>query len=239
MIEKTKPIWPWTSLLAAAALLTISGATAQPGGQHVMVLQGGTLIDGTGAAPITDAVVVVQGNRITAVGKRGQVRIPAGAQVIKTDGRTILPGLIDSHTHTQEWHIPMFTHYGITAFQDKYIDTGWNVAEREALRTGAMKGPRMYNSGQNLSGNLFAGDVHPALTVEDARNDAKSLVANHVDIINVTHDLSFDQLRAVIEVGKEAGIPVMGHTQNLRIASAMGYRFQEHMWSVATAYIDP
>src|SRR5713226_1704763 len=65
----------------------------------VTVLDGGTLIDGTGKNPINNAVVVVEGGRIKAVGTKGQVTIPAGATLIKTDGRTILPGLIDGHIH--------------------------------------------------------------------------------------------------------------------------------------------
>src|SRR5580704_9462895 len=66
---------------------------------QTLVLQGGTLIDGTGKAPVNNAVVVIQGNRITAVGSQGQVTVPQNAKIIKTDGQTILPGLIDGHIH--------------------------------------------------------------------------------------------------------------------------------------------
>src|SRR6266550_1940753 len=101
LFKKTKPMWSRMGVLAAAAFLTMSGATAQQPGaaaqQRTLVLEGGTLIDGTGRAPIPDAVVVVQGTRITAVGRRGQVPVPANANVINVTGRTILPGLIDSH----------------------------------------------------------------------------------------------------------------------------------------------
>lgn len=63
------------------------------------VIVGGTLIDGTGRPPVKDSVVVLKGDRILAVGKRGEVEIPAGAEVIDASGRTVLPGLIDAHTH--------------------------------------------------------------------------------------------------------------------------------------------
>ena len=64
-----------------------------------MAVVGGTLIDGNGGAPIADAVVLIDGARIAAVGPRGAVRIPAGAQQIDARGRWIVPGLIDTNVH--------------------------------------------------------------------------------------------------------------------------------------------
>src|SRR5438270_10078716 len=64
-----------------------------------VVLEGGTLIDGTGRNPINDAVVVIEGTRIKSVGAKGQISYPSNATIIKTDGKTILPGLVDGHVH--------------------------------------------------------------------------------------------------------------------------------------------
>ena len=63
------------------------------------VLIGGTLIDGTGRPPIEDSVVIITGDWISSVGRRGEVEIPAGAELIDVSGKTVLPGLIDAHTH--------------------------------------------------------------------------------------------------------------------------------------------
>jgi len=57
------------------------------------------LIDGTGRPALRDAVVLIDGPRIAAVGKRSEVDVPSDAQVIDASGRTVVPGLIDSHTH--------------------------------------------------------------------------------------------------------------------------------------------
>jgi len=70
-----------------------------PVGKGVVVLKAARLIDGTGAAPITNAVVVVTDNTITAIGAAGQVRVPANARVIDLGDVTLLPGFIDAHTH--------------------------------------------------------------------------------------------------------------------------------------------
>ena len=70
-----------------------------PEGKGVVVLKAARLIDGTGAAPITNAVVVVRENKITAVGSASSVTIPAEARVIDLGDVTLLPGFIDAHTH--------------------------------------------------------------------------------------------------------------------------------------------
>src|SRR4030095_6031152 len=64
-----------------------------------LVIEGATLIDGTGRAAVADSVVVIQDGRFQAVGKRGEVNIPQGAEVIDAKGKSILPGLIDGHCH--------------------------------------------------------------------------------------------------------------------------------------------
>jgi imidazolonepropionase-like amidohydrolase len=70
-----------------------------PIGRGVVVIKAARLIDGTGAGPITNAVVVVTDNRITAVGSASTVTIPANARTIDLGDVTLLPGFIDAHTH--------------------------------------------------------------------------------------------------------------------------------------------
>jgi imidazolonepropionase-like amidohydrolase len=70
-----------------------------PVGKGIVVLKAARLIDGTGAAPINNAVIVVTDNKITAVGSSGSVNAPANAQVIDLGDVTLLPGFIDAHTH--------------------------------------------------------------------------------------------------------------------------------------------
>ena len=70
--------------------------------EKLLVVQGGKLIDGTGRPPIEDSVIVIEAGRFLAVGRRGEVPIPADAQVIDVRGKTILPGFIDGHGHLEE-----------------------------------------------------------------------------------------------------------------------------------------
>ena len=90
-----------SATLALTLTLTLAAAvTAQePSGSGTVVLRAARLIDGTGAAPIANGVVVVTDNRITAVGRAGSVAIPAGARTIDLGDATLLPGFIDTHVH--------------------------------------------------------------------------------------------------------------------------------------------
>jgi N-acyl-D-amino-acid deacylase len=81
-------------LLAFATLFTSQAA------DETIAIVGATLIDGSGRAPVADSVVVLKGDSIVAVGKRNQVKVPAGARVIEAQGFVIAPGFIDAHNHS-------------------------------------------------------------------------------------------------------------------------------------------
>src|SRR5689334_14094686 len=85
----------------AGASLEQPVAAQQPGRRYdgPVAVVGARLIDGTGAEPIDDGVLVFEGDRITAIGRRDDVRLPRGSTVIEANGMTVLPGLIDCHVH--------------------------------------------------------------------------------------------------------------------------------------------
>ncbi len=85
-----------TLLVVIACSLAGGGAAAA---QQTTAITGGTIIDGTGANPIRDGVIVIEGGRISAVGPRASVRVPAGARVIDAAGKHIIPGLMDANVH--------------------------------------------------------------------------------------------------------------------------------------------
>ena len=77
------------------------------------VLTGATLIDGTGAAPVSDAAVVIDRDRITAAGPRAALSWPADAEVIDARGRTLIPGLVDAHDHLASHGYGLATRLGL------------------------------------------------------------------------------------------------------------------------------
>jgi len=82
-------------LAALFAAVTCAPAWAQ----GALVLAGGTVVDGYGGAPLRDGVVVIEGERIVAVGTRDTVTVPEGAEVVSTEGMTVMPGLWDLQVH--------------------------------------------------------------------------------------------------------------------------------------------
>ena len=142
------------------------------------VIKGGILIDGTGNTPVKDAVIIIEGKTITTIGKKSEVVIPKGDNVetIEVDGKTIMPGLIDSHVHiytdgeTGEFTcMPINNNHlalamksvprlkrtlemGITSLRDGGSGWGWlEVALRDAINRGDIVGPRYFATGYHLS----------------------------------------------------------------------------------------
>ncbi|HEX5726813.1 MAG TPA: amidohydrolase family protein [Longimicrobiaceae bacterium] len=87
------------SAAAAAAPLAAQTPKHPTAGTGTVVLRAARLIDGTGAAPVQDGVVVVTNDRIVAVGRQGAVPVPANARVVDLGDATLLPGFIDAHVH--------------------------------------------------------------------------------------------------------------------------------------------
>ena len=109
-----------------------------------LVIDGGTLIDGNGGAPVTDAVITIQGDRITSVSRRGQATIPANAQVIRADGKFILPGLWDSQVSYNWYYGEVMLNYGITSTIDVGIAGEIGAPHRDGVHKGLVRGPRPF-----------------------------------------------------------------------------------------------
>ncbi|MCG8470049.1 MAG: amidohydrolase family protein, partial [Gemmatimonadetes bacterium] len=151
---------------AGVAMFACLGAATPTHGQDVAAIRAGTLIDGTGAAPVSDVVILIEDGRITDVGT--DVRIPATARVIDLSGQTVMPGFIDAHTHltfpltgSPGWESALATHtaadYALIGAQHarEVLESGFtsvrevgashfsDVALRDAIDAGRVPGPRM------------------------------------------------------------------------------------------------
>ncbi|MFT3913935.1 MAG: amidohydrolase family protein [Anaeromyxobacteraceae bacterium] len=127
------------ALEEAAAGLRPAGAR---GGTVAYV--GARLIDGSGAPPVPDAVVVVDGDRIVDVGPRASVPVPAGARTVDVSGKTVLPGLLDMHAHFEqvEWG-PLYLAAGVTTVRDCGNELDFITSVRDAVASGRGVGPRI------------------------------------------------------------------------------------------------
>ena len=118
-----------------------------------VAIVGGMLIDGTGRPPVEDAVVVFSAGRIQAVGKRGEVTIPQNAEVIDGKGKTILPGLIDGHCHYRDWMGEIYLAYGVVTCPNiSNNPVEWIIPQREGVKNGTIRGPRVWASANIIDG---------------------------------------------------------------------------------------
>src|SRR3990170_3683825 len=151
---KVKIIVSLCGVLVVALTLALAvprWIAAQVGG--VTVIEGGTLIDGTGRAPVPNAVIVIEGNRIRSVGTTGSVQVPAGARRIDASGKWVLPGLIESHGHYREYVPELLINHGITTMLDTGNLMEYILAVREATESGKLWGPRIFATGSGIEGS--------------------------------------------------------------------------------------
>lgn len=194
------------------------------------------LIDGYEAPPVHNATVLIEGDRIVAVGPSSQIEIPAGAEVIDTRGMTMLPGLIDLHVHTMflghgeysEW-FPFFTpekeemmeiaaRQLLMAGVTTAVDLGAPIEitrVRDRIDRGEVPGPRMLVSGPWIAGRRWGSFPdyfqHVVSTPEEAAQRTYELADAGVDVIKTWAGMSEDMMRAVVEAAHERGIQVHSH----------------------------
>src|SRR5438270_892114 len=160
------------SCLAVLALGVLGPVDAQQ--PQALVIQGGTLIDGNGGAPVPNSVIVIQGNRITAVGRAGQVQVPAGATVINAAGKWITPGLIDAKANWNWEYAEGFLHWGVTTAMVTGARNDQGIAERDAINHGIYPGPRLYQGFINLQGGGPGGKRRNAYKPGDGDRIART-----------------------------------------------------------------
>jgi imidazolonepropionase-like amidohydrolase len=211
-------------LLGAALATAVSAQT--PSSQPVVAIVGATVVDGTGAAPIRDAVIVIRDGRIADVGPAARVTIPAGATRREERGKTILPGFVNSHGHANvtnglqsgeefntrenvERQIGLYAAYGVTSVFSLGGDNAAGLAVRAASAAGR---GRLFVAGTEISGR----------TPEAAAAQVDALVPLKVDWVKVRLD---DNLGTTQKIPREAVKAAIdrAHTVKLPVAAHIYY----------------
>jgi imidazolonepropionase-like amidohydrolase len=217
------------SVTAWLGALTILVGVSAPRGQRQdtsIAIVGARLIDGTGAAPVDDAVVVVHGDRIRASGARARVQIPRGAAVVDAKGRAVLPGLVDVHCHINQPSDDMKRYWvaqlrwGVTTMRSAGNDKPETVPLFRQTRAGAFLSPRAYTAGQgfSVSGPYPGAPTFKPTSPDQARANVRMLKAQNVDFIKIwMTDPKFppDVIAAIVAEGGRQGIPVIAHVTHV------------------------
>ena len=190
-----------------AELLEITSRT-KPVAEGSLALVGATLVDATGAPAVPNATVVVGNGRIVAAGPTASTPVPPGARRIDVAGKTIIPGLWDSHAHLHqiEW-IPTYIAAGVTSVRDMGSEWPLLVAMRSAIRSGKLTGPNLFFAGLVDGPGLQGFGEFSASTPEEGRA-----------IVRRYHQLGFEMIKIYMALAPEvmAAICDEAHKLNMR-----------------------
>ncbi|WP_420463219.1 amidohydrolase family protein [Candidatus Palauibacter sp.] len=226
-MSKSIPL-PAIALLLTGTLAACGGGdgetSALDAGTPALAIVGATVIDGSGAEPVSDATVVVRDGRIESVGASAEVEIPADAEVLDAAGKYVVPGLINAHGHVGATlglesghysranvlrHLQLYASYGVTTVVSLGGDEPAGVEVRDEQGTPGLDRARLF-----VAGAVVTGDT-PGAALEMVNGNA----AMGVDFIKIrvddnlgaTRKMTPDVYGAVIERAHELELPVAAH----------------------------
>ncbi|MEA2937216.1 MAG: hypothetical protein QOC56_720 [Alphaproteobacteria bacterium] len=232
----------------AAALLAAAALIANDAQAQNLVIQGGTLIDGTGRAPIENSVIVIEGNRIKAVGRSGEVAVPPGSQILVVNGKHILPGFIDGHCHWESFWGEVYLHLGVTTCMaiETQQNGPWALAQKEGTEMGKIRGPRIWATGQALGaregdfeteGSRAWRGYMKVPNAAAARAIVQQKKKDGYDGIKLSEFISPELIAVIVEEAHKNGMGVTGHTWDAIASAKAGVDGIEHIWSVGYSSI--
>lgn len=206
---------------------------------QIKALVGGTLIDGFGGKPLQNSVILIEGERIKAVGQVGQLAVPANAEVISTEGMSVLPGLWDMHVHLMinghsdyaHWDkaylkiskdviMPASAHQlllaGITSARDLGGPLEASITVRDRINKGEIPGPTMYVSGPFIQHEPYPGTAEfrwGVKGVPDARAKVQQLAKAGVNCIKLIDQdqMTMEEVMAVVDEAHKNKLKVVAH----------------------------
>jgi imidazolonepropionase-like amidohydrolase len=230
-----------TLAIVPAATALVFTASAQPA--RPIVLDNVRIVDGTGAAAIENGRIVLDGDRITAVGGTAAIKAPANAEVVDLSGKTIIPGLIDLHFHIEndpKMALRQLSH-GVTTFRDP---GQWNekfVELRKTIAGDRLPGPRIFTTGPHIDGEnpAYPADSVVARDAQEARRLAEINVDQGASALKIYFRLPLAGARAVIDVCNAHRIPCTAHLEILDAGElvAGGLHGVEHITSFGVSLV--
>lgn len=236
--------------MTAGLLLAAAGAAAQAA---PIYLVNGNVLDGLDPNPVRGATVVIREGRLASIGEAGPP--PAGATVIDLEGRWVVPGLMDAHSHVNTLAgVRRALESGVTTIRTAGVGGYADVAMRDLVRSGRLPGPDIVPTGVYVTpdiGDAVLADptLHPLLNGVRSTDALRRLVG-----VNADHGVEWmktrgteraglpetdpreqvyseSELRVIVEAAAERGIPIMAHAhgdEGIRAAVLAGVRSIEH-----------
>ena len=203
-----------------------------------LALVGGTVIHGTGEAPLRNSVVLIRGERIERIGTAGSLPVPAGYEAVSTEGLTVLPGLWDLHVHLMyaghpdprywfETYTSQFESVIIPASAEQMLMAGVTtvrdlaaplqpiLAVKQRIANGQLRGPTLYVAGPALTKGAPPNAVQTwnVSGAADAKAKTSQLIEAGVDWIKVINADAFtpEEMKAIVDEAHARGRKVAAH----------------------------
>lgn len=210
------------------------------------VLRGARVITMEEDEIIENAEIVIENNRIAAVGRQGTVDVPSGAEVIDVSGHTIMPGFVDTHAHlrpawglhkSEAWQYLSNLAYGVTTTRDPQTSTTDVLTYADKVRTGRMLGPRIYSTGPGI----FQSEQIESLS------EARSVLRRYSDYYDTKTVKQYvagdrEQRQWIIEAARDLELmPTTEGALDLKLDLTQiidGYPGHEHTFPIFPVYED-
>jgi imidazolonepropionase-like amidohydrolase len=238
-MKATRVLSAVVALAGLAVTAVAQQRAATPSTPHgPLALVGGTLIDGTGRAPVRDSVVLIRGQRIEKVGTTDSLAVPDGYLRVSTEGLTVLPGLWDLHVHlmyaghpdSRHWfdtYTPQFERVimpasaeqllmaGVTTARDLAAPPQPILAVKRRIASGQIPGPALFVAGPALTkgGNPNAVQTLNVAGAADAKAKTDQLIDAGVDWIKIINAeaLTPEEMHAIVDAAHARGRKVAAH----------------------------
>lgn len=233
-------------LLATLAMIAMAGCTKTPAPDDVRIiaLVNATIIDGTGAAPVSNQTIIIRGSKIAQIDDAASIDVPLDAEIIDASGKWVIPGFVDLHVHLppdETVHgaiLERLLEHGVTSFLNPGARPEAGVPLRERIQAGDFPGPQMKTAGRLIddwpeTSSAKSWAAHTP-TQDALREEIRAQAKAGVDFIKLYARLSPELVAAGIEEGHAQGLPVIGHLEatNWTDAAAMGIDMLVHTgWS--------
>ncbi len=217
----------------------------------LVALKGARIITMQGEQVIEEGTILIENNKIKAIGKVADVQIPTEAKVVDVNGKTIMPGMIDVHAHLrtspdgvspqQDWSYLANLSFGVTTSHDPSSNTEMVFSQSEMLKAGRMVGPRLYSTGSILYG--ADGDFKVTVnSLDDALSHLKRLKAVGAFSVKSYNQPRREQRQQILEAARQLKMEVVPeggstfyHNMNM---IADGHTGIEHSIPISPVYKD-
>ena len=217
----------------------------------ILALTNATIITMEGKEIITNGTVIIHGNKIKAVGKSNEIKVPSKAHVVDCVGKTIMPGLVDVHAHLgafryglspkKHWQYWANLAYGVTTTHDPSSNSEMTFSQSEMVKAGIMVGPRIFSTGTILYG--ADGDFKAVInSLDDARSALRRTKAYGAFSVKSYNQPRRNQRQQVMKAARELNMNVYpeggSHFFHNMTMVADGHTGVEHNIPVAPLHED-